>query len=151
MIKYNQTSQKKVKAQLPLKIHLSLLLITKTNYKLGHKARAKQKRALEGGKKAAVKRKRLGWPRTEDQRNNTVAGHLHALTQQKEGDRLAFPNSQPSKKRQPRRIIPPLEGARVHHHQQERSTSAVGNGILPHGPKTPLSHQGTLVHPGSTS
>lgn len=74
MIKYNQPSQNNEKAQLPVKIHLSRLLLPKSNYKLGNKARAKQRRALEGGKKAAVKRKRVGGAWDQGLRNDTVAG-----------------------------------------------------------------------------
>lgn len=73
-IKDNQTSQNNVKAQLPVQIQLPLHLLPKSNSKLANKARAKECRALEGGK-AAVKRKRVGWLRTEDGRNYSVAGH----------------------------------------------------------------------------
>lgn len=151
MIKHNGTSQNNVKAQLPVQIQLPLHLLPKSNSKLGNKARAKQRRALEGGK-AAVQRKRVGlaWDRGPENLHNSRTSYMPSLNRRKESC-LAFPNSQLSKKRQPRRIIPPLEGTGVHDHQQDRSTRAVGNGVLPHGPKTPLCHHRTLVHLGSTS
>lgn len=51
-----------------------------------------------------------------------------------------FPNLQPSKRRQPRKVIPPLDRTTVYYHQQKRSTSGHRKQHPSPGPETPLGH-----------
>lgn len=66
----------------------------------------------------AVKRKRAGllWNRGPEKQHRGRTSYTRPPDRRKDLG-LVFPNSQPGNKRQPRRVIPPLE--RVHHQQQE--------------------------------